>query len=172
MAKYESDDSYLVIVKDIMNNKEFLRLHDLNHHCTTRYNHSVKVSYYSYRIAKFLKLKHDDVARAGLLHDFYLESVYDCPTVKEKIKLFTIQHPLNAVEQAKLNLSINKSEEDIIRGHMFPLDYKFPKSPEGWVVNLVDKCVSAKEFSQKFGRKISYSVNLIVLFLLNNVTRL
>lgn len=172
MTRHENDESYLIIVKDIMNNKNFLKLQELNHHSTTRYNHSLKVSYYSYRIAKFLKLKHDDVARAGLLHDFYLESIYDCPTVKEKIKLFTVQHPLDAVEQSKLNFSINKSEEDIIKGHMFPLDYKYPKSPEGWVVNLVDKCVSVKEFSQKFGAEFSYSLNVIVLFLLNNITRL
>ena len=37
------------------------------------YEHLIKVSYKSYKIAKKLDLDYVSVARAGLLHDFYLD---------------------------------------------------------------------------------------------------
>lgn len=172
MTRYKYDSSYMGIVKDIMNNESFLQIENIPHHSTNRFDHSVKVSYYSYRIAKFLKLKHDDVARAGLLHDFYLESCYDKENFKDKFELFTYKHPLDAVRNSKANFSITKSEEDIIKGHMFPLDYKIPKSVEGWIVNLVDKGVSAKEFSQKFGREFIQATTFLAIFSINYITRL
>ena len=67
---------------------------------------------------------------------------------------------------------ITKVQEDIIKGHMFPLDYKYPKSLEGLIVNLVDKCVSIKEFGVKFGKEFASGTNFIALFLVNYITRL
>ena len=41
------------LVKDIINNEEFLKIKDIPHHNTTdRYSHSLSVSYYAYRISK------------------------------------------------------------------------------------------------------------------------
>lgn len=171
MNKYMYDSSYMGIVQDILNNKDFMRLNEIPHHSTSRFYHSVKVSYYSYRISKFLKLKHDDVARAGLLHDFYYDLVNEQETIEEKVKLFTYKHPNDAVENSRI-FGITKVQEDIIKGHMFPLDYKYPKSLEGLIVNLVDKCVSIKEFGVKFGKEFASGTNFIALFLVNYITRL
>ena len=68
----ENDLRYRKIVKNILDNEEFNKIKNIEHHGITRYDHSLKVSYYSYKIAKTLKLDYRQVARGGLLHDFFL----------------------------------------------------------------------------------------------------
>ena len=52
---------------------------------------------------------------------------------------------------------------------MFPIDYRIPKYLESWIVNLVDTSVSVNEFSKKFGYKLSYVSNLLLIVLLNAI---
>ena len=162
------DEEYKKIVAPIMSNEEFKnKMNSIKHHDSTRLNHMLKVSYKSYKIAKMLKLDYADVARAGLLHDYYLESVYDQETIKDKVALYTVNHPKEAVDNARKTFGINEKEEDIIRTHMFPVDIKVPKYAESWIVSLVDKVVGSFEFSLHFQRKFSYVLNLYVLFIIN-----
>ena len=57
MNNYIYDDyEYEILVSDILNHNEFIKMKDIAHHGTTRYDHCIKVSYKSYKIAKFLKL--------------------------------------------------------------------------------------------------------------------
>ena len=84
MTKYNNDQEYLLIIDNIMKNEEFKKMDNIKHHNTTRLDHSLKVSYYSYKIAKSLKLDYKDVARGGLLHDFYTEKISDMDKVKDK----------------------------------------------------------------------------------------
>ena len=67
------DKKYNNIVKDIIRNTEIKKMSDIEHHGISRLEHSVKVSYKSYKIAKKLHLDYTSVARGGLLHDFYLD---------------------------------------------------------------------------------------------------
>lgn len=161
------DDEYLKITKDILDNEEFQKMSDVKHHDSNRLNHSLKVSYYSYKVSKALHLNYKDVARGGLLHDFFLERTVDYSNVKDKVKLYTIGHPKMAVMNAKKHFNISKMEEDIIKSHMFPIDIRVPKYAESWVVSSVDKVISIYEFSKKFGHKLSYATNFALLFLLN-----
>lgn len=161
------DSKYLMIVDDILKNKEFMKMNEVKHHDSNRLEHSLKVSFYSYKIAKRLHLNYVDVARGGLLHDFFLERTVDYKKAKDKVKLYTINHPKLAVLNAKKHFSINNIEEDIIRSHMFPIDIKIPKYAESWVVSSVDKIISIYEFSKKFSHKLSYVTNFALLFLLN-----
>ena len=55
--KNYSDIEYSMIVKDILENDEFAKMADIEHHNSTRLDHMMKVSYYSYVVAKVLKLK-------------------------------------------------------------------------------------------------------------------
>ena len=147
----QCDEEYKKIVAPIMSNEEFKnKMNSIKHHDSTRLNHMLKVSYKSYKIAKMLKLDYADVARAGLLHDYYLESVYDQETIKDKVALYTVNHPKEAVDNARKTFGINEKEEDIIRTHMFPVDIKVPKYAESWIVSFVDKGVSTVEFGRKF----------------------
>ena len=127
----------------------------------------MKVSYYSYKIAKSLKLDYRDVARGGLLHDFYTDKISECNKIKDKIKLFSTQHPKDAVNNAITYFDLSEKEINIIETHMFPVDYRIPKYAESWIVSLVDKVLSFGEFSKKFSYKFSYILNLYLLFILN-----
>ena len=166
MINIDKDIEYRNIVGHILDNKKFDQIKEIEHHGVTRYDHSLKVSYYSYRIAKMLKLDYEDTARAGLLHDFFLSS--KDRTAKDRF-LSTFKHSKVAVENASDEFGINSKEEDIIRTHMFPINLNIPKYSESWLVSLVDKIVGINEFSHKFGYRISYLFNVYLLFLFNGL---
>ena len=96
------DPEYKLIVKDILENEEFLKLKDIEHHGTTRYIHSTKVSYISYKIAKALRLDYEKTARGGLMHDFFFSPEHRC--AKERSISF-FAHPPKALALAKSVIS-------------------------------------------------------------------
>lgn len=163
---YINDEYYLKLVENILSNDEFNKIKDIEHHGTTRYNHSLRVSYFSYKITKLCHLDYEDVARAGLLHDFFLSS--ENRTSKERF-LSTFTHPKYAVETSLNHFNLSEKEVDIIKSHMFPIYYQIPKYAESWIVSLVDKIVGAYEFSLKFKCKFSYVANLFIIIILNNL---
>lgn len=167
MTKKIKDQEYLSIINHILKNEEFKKMSQIKHHNTTRMNHSLKVSYYSYVIAKSLRLDYEDVARGGLLHDFYTEEIRNCNKIKDKVLLFSTKHPKDAVINASNNFVLSEKEVNIIKSHMFPVDYRIPKYAESWVVSLVDKVLSFGEVSKRFSSKLGYLSNLYLLFVLN-----
>ncbi len=166
MNLYDKDNEFISIVEHILNNDEFKTLKNIEHHGINRYDHSLKVGYFSYKVAKFLKLDYYKTARAGLLHDFFLSDAKR--TVKDRF-VSTFVHPKHAVSKSCEHFNVCEKEINIIKGHMFPFNYHIPKYAESWVVNIVDKVVSTKELSKKFGYKVSYATNLFVLFLINYI---
>lgn len=158
------DDQYKEIVKDILNDDEFNLMKRIEHHGITRYDHSLKVSYYAYKMAKKLRLDSYKTARAGLLHDFFLTD-NDINQIKKIKNTFT--HNKLAAKNAKNRFDLSTLEINIIEGHMFPLNLTVPKYAESWIVNLVDKGVALKEFSEKFGYRLNYATNFLFLVLLN-----
>jgi Predicted HD superfamily hydrolase len=168
MINMIQDEEYKEIVDCILSNDTFVeQMNSVKHHDSTRLNHLIKVSYDSYKLAKALKLDYVKVARAGLLHDYYTKSVHDQKGIIDKVRLYTIDHPKEAVENAKKIMQLSEIEEDIIRSHMFPLDIKIPKYAESWVVNMVDTVISTKEFGHKFSYQLAYATNVAFLFMLN-----
>ena len=148
------------IVNDILNNDEFLKIKKIEHHGISRYDHSLKVSYYSYKIAKALHLDFEQTAVGGLLHDFFLSP--DDRSQSERLKsVFT--HPKEAVNMAKSQFNLSVKEEDMIRSHMFPINLSIPKYAESWIVSMVDKCVATNEFALKFRFRLKYAYNLFLL---------
>ncbi len=164
MAITMLDREYQKIVSDIIENSEFDKMKNIDHHGISRYEHLLKVSYHSYKIAKALRLDYQAVARGGLLHDFFISS--NDKTHKESVKL-TFTHPRLARNYAHDIFMTNMKEDDIIVSHMFPFYIKFPKYAESWVVNLTDKFIGTFEFVQKFDYKLSYAANILLLFALN-----
>ena len=154
MPNYKEDIQYMNIIRHIMNNENFMILSNVKHHNITRLEHSLKVSYYSYKISKLLHLSYKETARAGLLHDFYLEQIDEQRKIKDKIKLFSSLHPNIAVNNSLKYFSLNDKEIDIIKTHMFPSSFSIPRYMESWIVSIVDKVVSTKEFGHKFQQKI------------------
>lgn len=130
----------------------------------SRYEHSLKVSYYSYKVAKTLRLDYKQVARGGLLHDFFLST--DARSLKEKF-LSIFVHPKKAEKNAIKYFNITEKEADMIRRHMFPINLTIPKYAESWIVNVVDKIIGLYEFGIKFSKQLHYASNLYLLLLIN-----
>ena len=149
------------IVNNILDNDEFLKIRQIEHHGISRYDHSLKVSYYSYRIAKALHLDYEQTAVGGLLHDFFL-SPEDRTQKDRLVSVFT--HPKQAVDMAKSQFDLTTKEIDMIRSHMFPINLSVPKYAESWIVSMVDKCVATNEFAIKFRFRLKYAYNLFLLF--------
>ena len=163
-SNVEKDYRYKKIVNHILKNEEFNKIKNIEHHGITRFDHSLKVSYYSYKIAKILRLDYKEVARGALLHDFFLSE--EDRTFKDKF-ISTFVHPKKAEKNASKVFNVTEKESDMIKSHMFPVNLTIPKYAESWIVNLVDKGVGIYEFGKKFGKQLSYSTNLIAVFLIN-----
>ena len=162
------DKEYKKIVKDIFRNVEFKKLYNIEHHGISRMEHSIKISYYSYMIAKKLGMDYISVARGGLLHDFYLDG--DERNCKRKF-LDTFIHPRKALNTVINNFNVNEIEKDIIISHMFPIYIKIPKYKESVLVNLVDKVIGGKELLRGFSCKFQYKFNYSYIFTLLLITR-
>lgn len=157
------DNEYQEIVSDIMNNKQFNQMYDIVHHGISRMEHSIKISYYSYKIAKKLNWDYVTIARGGLLHDFFLDG-----NERTKLKKFTdtFIHPKKALQTAKNNFDISIIEENIIISHMFPLYLALPKYKESILVHLVDKVIGGYEMLCEYRYKCKYQFNYLYLLLL------
>lgn len=148
MPEIETDMAYLDMVEDILCHKEFIKLHQIrHHHVTTRYNHSLFVSYMSYLVGKKMGLDTEAIARGGLLHDFFLETRQEIE--KMGIGSHNAVHPKIALENSKKYFEINDLEADIILKHMFLCTSQsgMPKYRESWLVSAIDKYVSIYEAS-------------------------
>jgi len=162
------DKKYNNIVKDIIRNPEIKRMADIEHHGISRLEHSLKVSYQAYRVAKRLHLDYISVARGGLLHDFYLEG-----NERNQLHKFTdtFIHPNKALNTTKSIFDINKIEENIIISHMFPIYLSPPKYTESVLVNLIDKIIGTKELFFEYITKTKYYLNYSYLILLLLITK-
>ena len=160
MSRHKSDLQYMRIINNYINNEEFQKTNKIEHHGITRFEHSLKVSYYSYRVAKALRLDYEQTAVGGLLHDFFITP--SNWSKKERLESY-FTHPKLALETAESQFDLTVKEKDMIRSHMFPINVSVPKYMESWIVSLVDKFVAAEEFSLKFKFKIKYAYNLLLL---------
>ncbi len=157
------DKEYLDLVNYILNSEEFLKLKKCEHHGISRFDHSLKVSYYAYKFAKKFKFDYKSVAIGGLLHDFFLDENMN---LKDKIYSM-INHPLKAEANALETFNITSKEADIIKSHMFPINLSIPKYKESWLVSIYDKKVALKELSYKLSYKLRYTYNLAFVILFN-----
>ena len=140
------NNKYKEIVDEIINNDSFNRLDDIVHHGGSRLDHVKKVSYYSYRISEKLRLDSSAVARAGLLHDYFLKPNYG---VRRRTASF-FTHPKQALENSRKEFGLTKKEANIIKSHMFPLSIYIPRYRESALVCIVDKVVASKDFIRSF----------------------
>ena len=163
MNNIDKDYKYVNLVDDILNHKKFLKLKENVHHGTSRFQHSLRVSYYSYKITKALKLNYIETARAGLLHDFFEND--DLSEIKQRLSMFF--HPYMAVKNSEKYFGISELEKDIIINHMFPtLPLKIPKHIESWIVSLVDKVIATYEFYEAYAKPYAYKVSNVCAMLI------
>ncbi len=145
MARWWNEQEYHSIVSDILDNPEFRRLADYQHHGSSILDHVRTVSHWSYILCKGLGLDYRAAARAGLLHDFFL---YDWREYKRNRanKNHGLHHPKVAVENAMRYYALSELEKDIILKHMWPKCLSCPLYPESWIVSGIDKVSAYQEF--------------------------
>lgn len=136
------------IIKDILKIDEFNKLKECTHHGITRYEHSLRVAYYTFIVCRKLKFKYVEATRAALMHDFFTDEVKDMCAIRRYRN-----HPKFALINAKKYFELSKLQEDIIIKHMFPITLTPPKYIESWIVDLVDDFSSVydKVFSIRIG---------------------
>ncbi|WP_019312606.1 HD domain-containing protein [Streptococcus mutans] len=142
MKKYEQDEEFMSFVGPLIDHPRFQKLEGIiQHHHSTRSEHSINVSYTSYRIAKKFGWDAKSTARGGLLHDLFY---YDWRDTKFN-KGHAWVHPRIAVKNARKVTKLNQKEEDIILKHMWGATIAPPRYKEGYIVTMVDKYWAVKE---------------------------
>jgi len=138
-----SKREYNSIVRDIAYHEEFGKTRNYRHHHSSIYSHCLSVSYSSYVISKRLKLDYKSAARGALLHDFFL---YDWRLAHpQKGRNHGLEHPKTALKNAMAYFTLNETEKDIIRRHMWPFTLALPRYVESYLVLLIDKYIATKE---------------------------
>lgn len=116
----------------------------VQHGTTSCQLHTIAVAYYSYMIAERMGFKDHsrELIRGALLHDYFL---YDWHMKNACEGLHGFTHPKTALKNASADFELSDLEKNIIERHMFPLTIVPPRSVEGWIVCLVDKCCTIYE---------------------------
>lgn len=136
---------FMDCIQDLLVDKNVRHLMDFSHHSgTTRFQHSLNVSYYNYKVCSFFGLDARSGARAGLLHDLFFYDRKEHTPVKGE-GWHGIGHPKVAFFNACDLFPINQREGDMIINHMWPLSPRFPKYRESYVITLVDKFCAVAE---------------------------
>lgn len=134
------------IIEPILIQSEMQKRKNYPHHINESvYAHVLRVAYDCYRIGKRLKMDYKSLAIAGILHDFY-ENPWQYSTEKKPFfQKHAFTHAKEAVENSKKIFGTNivtPKVESIMITHMFPLNRRFPRNKEAWLLTLVDKADS------------------------------
>lgn len=160
-------DKFNSLVEDIKSNNHFNKLRDELHHGITRYDHSMRVAKWTYKLCNLLKMKNkNEVTRAALLHDFYIDNDLETERGHEKLG----EHPKIALENSLKYFKLNNIQKDIIKTHMFPCNLDLPKYKESWLVSGIDKTVSTYEML-RFKSSLYMGIYLLFFFELIRLPR-
>lgn len=137
------DSEYASYINDIITNPQVQTMRQFRHHKNiTCWDHSLNVSYTSYRVCKYLGWDYVAAARGGVLHDLFL---YDWRTTELHEGRHGYVHPQIALTNATGMFTLNSLEKDIILKHMFPLTLSRPIFKESFLVCMVDKYCTLRE---------------------------
>lgn len=151
------------IAHDIITTNKFNELKNEKHHGLTRYKHVMRVSKYTYKISKKLKMDYVSATRAALLHDYFTKNDFE---ENSKSSKELVNHPNVASINAQKEFKLNDLEINAIESHMFPLSKTLPKYKESWLLTLVDKSVATYEMT-KF--KLTTALTVYTLFITNMI---
>lgn len=149
---YQEKEFYQ-LAEPILRNSEFQRRRTFLHHQDSVYEHSLRVAWTAYKMAKkiqkYKKINIQNVVIGALLHDFYLKPWRENKNhIPWKMHGFTHgKIASNNAYQFFPNL-MNQRIENAIKRHMFPLTVIPPKYIEGWIITTADKYVSMEVFKK------------------------
>lgn len=136
----------------------------IQHGKTTLYEHSYSVCRKCVLIALKFNLKVDfkSLVRGSLLHDYFL---YDWHIKDKSHKLHGFVHAKIAYKNAKADFELNKIESNMIKSHMFPLNFMIPKYKESIILTIADKLCA---ISETFSRVYDYELIIISKIMMEN----
>lgn len=165
----DNDSEYLLLVNDILKNEKFKELSTYVHHNSDRFQHSLNVSYHSYKIARKIGLDYIKVARGALLHDFFFVDNHKINKSNRVLTLFN--HPKQALINSNKYYLLSDMEKNIIVSHMFPLGNKFPKYKESLLVDIVDDYIAIYEAVYAKKKEFGAACTFLCVFMLNLIFR-
>lgn len=131
------------IIRNIIENQKVQEMKKYKQHYeTSTFDHCYMVSYYCYKVCKKLKLDYKSVAKAGMLHDFFL---YDWRIKNGRKGLHAFTHGKTACKNASELFELSEKEKDMIIKHMWPVTPQFPRSKEGFILTFIDKYCALAE---------------------------
>lgn len=148
---------YVKIYNEFKNNEKFMKLEKENHHGCNRLAHTKRVAKLSYKLSNYFDVDQTSVTRGALMHDFFLDEELKNKNLQKKY------HPLVAFENSNEYFKVNEIEEDIIKGHMYPIVKVKPTYKESKIVCISDRIVSIYEFFRY--QLYSYST-ICIIFLI------
>ena len=150
-------EAFYAQVGDLAATPEVQKMKQFHHHGKMLcYNHSMFVSYISYRLARRFRWDARAAARGGLLHDLYLYNNRD-KSAHPGWQCF--DHPVAAWRNARELTELSQKEENIILSHMWPLARFRPRSREAALVDFVDTLCATLELCRIY-RPIRLRANL------------
>lgn len=158
------DEEFEDIICPILEIDEFNQLKYITHHGITRFDHSMRVAYLSYKVSKSLRLNYKEVTEAALLHDFFLDEVSHESKV-ERLR----HHPECAVKNASKYFELSDMQKDIISTHMFPVTFTPPKYLESWIVDIVDDIAALYEKGYSMQHELRTTMLLFMFLVVNFV---
>ena len=163
------ENEYFNCVKDLLSDRTVQSLGNFRHHIgTTRFQHSLNVSYYNFKLCKLLRLNARSAARAGLLHDLFF---YDRKDHEKIMRSHSEEHAMTALYNASEMFPISELEGDMIINHMWPMTRRLPRHRETYIITLVDKfCAVAEVTISAFSytrRKIRFANAFTIMIMLN-----
>ena len=139
----ERHEQFYEIVGDLLEMDFVKKLDEYQQHCgTSRLQHSINVSYYSFCMAKAFRLDEQSAARSGLLHDLYFIDWRNSDMSGWK---HVVTHPKTALENAEQITEINAVEKDAIVKHMWPITLMPPRYAVSYVVAAADRISTVGE---------------------------
>lgn len=165
----DNDSEYLLLVSDILKNEKFKELSNYVHHNSNRFQHSLNVSYHSYKIAKKTGLDYTKIARGALLHDFFLIDNHKINRTNRFMTLFS--HPREALANSSKYYLLSDMEKNIIVSHMFPIGLDIPRYKESVLVDVVDDYISIYEAMYAKKNELSAACTFLLVFALNLIFR-
>lgn len=146
MKNTDHDKEFISIIEPLLEKEMVLDLENYTQHLfQSRLEHSLAVSYYSYRIGRKLGINYVAMARGGLLHDLFH---YDRKKDNIQIESHCWMHPRLALMNARQITEVTPLEEDIIVNHMMGSTLDRTRSKEAFIVSMVDKYLAMSEVSR------------------------
>ena len=148
-------DRFNEIISEIASRVEVMEMKKyIQHGEMTTYDHCLLVARRSFFLARKLRLRVDErsLIRGAMLHDFYL---YDWHVRDDGRKRFHgFHHAKTALFNAQKLYDLSAIEKDIIMKHMWPMNIRFPKYRESYLVTLSDKICSVMEILKMEQEKV------------------